>query len=382
MEKPQKILIVAGEASGDLHASHLVEEIKKIQPGITFFGLGGPQLKKQGVEMSCDMTKFAVVGFWEVLKNLPKFRKIFHDILKAADREKPDLAILVDYPGFNLRLAEKLHERKIPVAYYISPQIWAWDPKRIFLIKKVVKRMLVFFNFEETLYKSHNVPVTFVGNPLLDTVKTSVSREDFLRKAGLNPRLLTVSLLPGSREKEVKTLLPVMLECARIINGYLLGAVQFVVLRSSSVKEEIFDSAIKKYSLPLKTVTGLTYDGIAASDFALVASGTATLETAILATPMAILYKVNFLTWIFISLMIKIPYIGLVNVVKGKKIAEEFLQFGAEPEKICDYVIPLLHDKDKLALLKLELLSVKPLLGLPGANQRAAGAIVELLKEG
>ena len=240
--------------------------------------------------------------------------------------------------------------------------------------------MIVFFNFEAELYKKHNVPVSFVGNPLLDNVKTAISRKELLRKAELKTDLLTISLLPGSREKEVKTLLPVMLECAKIINGYLLGRVQFLILRSPSVKEEIFPKSLKGYDLPIKIISGLTYDGLAASDFSLVCSGTATLETAILATPMVILYKVNFLTWIFIRMMIKIPNIGLVNVVKGRKIAEEFIQFDAEPEKICDYVIPLLQDKDKLCRLKLELLSIKLLLGEPGASIRAAEIIVNLLK--
>jgi lipid-A-disaccharide synthase len=379
MENPKKILIVAGEASGDLHAAHLVEEIKKIRPHTSFFGLGGPKMKNQGVALSCDLTRSAVVGFWEVLKNLPKFKRIFRDILKEADEKKPDLAVLVDYPGFNLRLAEQLHKRNIPVVYYISPQIWAWGQKRIYLIKKVVKMMLVFFKFEEELYKSHGVPVSFVGNPLLDTVKSSLSREELLRQAGLKPEVLTVCFLPGSREKEVKALLPIMLKCAKIIKGYLDGRVQFLVLRSSSVKEEIFAKAMNNYSLPVKILTGKTYEGIAASDFAMVCSGTATLETAILATPMIVLYKVNFLTWLFIRRMIKIPDIGLVNVVKGRRIAEEFVQFDADPEKICDYVLPILHDKDKLARLKLELFSIKPLLGAAGANLRAAKDIVGLL---
>ena len=379
MENRKKILIVAGEASGDLHAANLVEAIKKIHPQTSFFGLGGRNLLRQGVQLSCDLTQFAIVGFWEILKKLPQFKKIFRDILKVSDKQKPDLAILVDYPGFNLRLACELHKRKIPVVYYISPQVWAWDQKRISLIKKVVKKMIVFFDFEEELYKKHGVPASFVGNPLLDTVKTTISREELLSKTGLKTGLMTISLLPGSREKEVKTLLPIMLKCAKIINGYLSGRVQFLILRATSVKAEIFDKALEGYNLPTKIISGLTYDGVAASDFSLVCSGTATLEAAILATPMVILYKVNFLTWLFIRMMIKIPNIGLVNVVKGRKIAEEFIQFDAEPEKICDYVIPLLQDNNKLNRMKLELLSVKPLLGEPGASIKAAKIIADLL---
>jgi lipid-A-disaccharide synthase len=381
MENPKKILIVAGEASGDLHAADLVCAIKKIYPGVVFFGLGGPNLKKQGAELSGDLTKFAVVGFWEVLKNLPKFKMFFHKILKIADTQKPDLAILVDYPGFNLRLAGELKKKNIPVVYYISPQIWAWGPKRIRLIKKVVKKMIVLFKFEEELYKKYGIPVTFAGNPLLDNVKTTLTGEELLQKAGLKPGILTVALLPGSREKEVKSLLPVMLKCAEIINGYLLHRVQFLILRAPSVKEEIFVRLLKSYGLPIKVISNQTYNAIAASDFSLVCSGTATLETAILATPMVILYKVSFLTWLLVRWLIKIPYIGLVNVVKGRKLVEEFIQFDAEPEKICDYVIPLLQDKEKLKSLKNELLAIKPLLGQAGASHRAAQAVVDLLKE-
>jgi lipid-A-disaccharide synthase len=379
MEKPKKILIVAGEASGDLHAAELVKAVKSIRPQADFFGLGGPKLKNEGVRISIDLTKLAVVGFWEVLKKLPEFRAIFRDLLRTVRKEKPDLAILVDYPGFNLKLAQQLHRMGIPVVYYISPQIWAWGQERVHLIKKVVKKMVVFFSFEEELYKKHHIPVSFVGNPILDTVKTSATREEFLKASGLKPGLLTVSLLPGSREKEVKTLLPIMLESAKIINEYLLGRVQFLILRAPSVKEKIFGDLLKGYDLPLKTVSGNTYDGIAASDFCLVCSGTATLETALLATPMVILYKVNFLTWLFIRSMIKIPDIGLVNVVKGRKIVEEFIQFDANPEKICDYVIPKLQDKDKLIALSNELLSIKPLLGEPGASGRAAQIIAQTL---
>jgi lipid-A-disaccharide synthase len=240
--------------------------------------------------------------------------------------------------------------------------------------------MIVLFPFEEALYQKHGVNVSLVGHPSLDFVRTQLGKKEFSAQAALDSAKITVGLLPGSREKEVKTLLPIMLESAKIINEYFLGRIQFLILRSPTVKEEIFRKCCAGYRLPLKIISGLTYDGIAASDFCLVCSGSATLETAILSTPMAILYKVNFLTWLFIRAMIKIPHIGLVNVVKGKKIAEEFIQFDAKPEKICDYVIPILQDRDKLSRLKLELLSIKQLLGQPGASQRAARIIVEFLK--
>jgi lipid-A-disaccharide synthase len=381
MEKTKKILIVAGEPSGDLHAANLVKAIKETGKGFSFFGLGGEKLKSQGVDLYYDLTKVAVVGFFEVLKNICKFKKIFNGILKEAEKNKPDAALLVDYPGFNLRLAKELKKRSIPVIYYISPQVWAWGKNRIRQIRENVDRMIVLFSFEEELYRKSGVPVSFVGHPLLDVVRPSLEREEFLKKSGLDPKKLTVALLPGSREKEVRVLLPVMLETAGIINGYFQNRIQFLILRSPSVKVEIFQKAIATHTdLPLKTVSGMAYEGIASSDFAFVCSGTATLETGILATPMAILYKVNFLTWLFIRSMIKIPYIGLVNVVKGRKIVEEFIQFDCRPKKIADYAIPVLHDEEKRTRLKSDLLSIKNSLGESGACRRAAEVVVDFLR--
>ncbi len=222
MEKPKKILIVCGEASGDLHAANLVKEIKKTLAGVSFFGLGGKKLRAEGVELHYDLTEIAVIGFWEVLKNLSRFRKVFRNILAEADKNKPDLAILVDYPGFNLRLAAELDKRGIPVIYYISPQVWAWGKNRLKSIRRHVSRMLVLFKFEEELYLRAEVPVSFVGHPLLEIACAGASPKEFFQRNGLEEGKITVSLLPGSREKEVKTLLPLMLEAAKNINKILL----------------------------------------------------------------------------------------------------------------------------------------------------------------
>lgn len=381
MEKINKVLIVAGEASGDLHASNLVKAIKNIHPQIEFFGLGGEKLKEVGVNLYFNMVELAVVGFLEVLKNLTKFRKIFAGILKEVERVKPDLAILVDYPGFNLRLAVELKQRKIPVIYYISPQVWAWGANRIKTIKKVINRMLVVFKFEEDLYRKYAVPVSFVGHPLLDIVKPDISKEELFRKLGLNLNNFTFALLPGSREKEVTCLLPIMLETASLLYKYLSNNIQFLVLRSSSVKEEIFNEILKRYSLPVQIVSNMTYNGLAASDFALVASGTATLETAILAKPMVILYKVSFLTWAYLKLIIKIPYIGLVNVVRKEKFIAEFIQYGARPKKIADYIARIVKDKAEMSRIKQGLSDIASSLGEKGASSRAARFVVELLNE-
>ncbi|MEW6101227.1 MAG: lipid-A-disaccharide synthase [Candidatus Omnitrophota bacterium] len=378
MEK-KRILIVAGEASGDLHASSLVREIKKLIPQAEFFGLGGKRLKDEGVNLYFDIVGLAVVGFFEVLKNLTKFKSIFQYVLTQTDKMKPDLAILVDYPGFNLRLAVELKKRRIPVIYYISPQVWAWGKKRIETIKKVVDLMLVVFKFEEELYREHSVPVSFVGHPLLDIVRPGVPKEELFSKIGFVPGKLTLSLLPGSREKEVRALLPIMLEASRLIHKEMPES-QFLILRSPTVKEEIFTGISSKYKIPLATIQDMTYEGILASDFCLVASGTATLETAILCVPMAILYKVSFLTWAYIKMLIRIPYIGLVNVIYGEKVVEEFIQSRAKPELIARHVTGLLKDSQKLDRIKTRLYNTRGLLGENGASQRASRIIADFLK--
>ena len=306
MEKNKLILIVAGEASGDLHAASLARAINAIQPQIKFFGLGGKKVKQEGVDLYFDIVELAVVGLFEVLKNLKKFKEIFSGLLKEVDRRKPDLAILVDYPGFNLRLAAELKKRGIPIIYYISPQVWAWAKARIKTIKKLVDLMLVVFKFEEELYKENSIPVAFVGHPLLDTVKSTLSKEELFKKYSLDVKKFTFALLPGSREKEVKLLLPVMLDTAKIIHGQKPDS-QFLILRSSTVRHEIFNRITAHYQLPIVMLSDMTYDGISASDFALVASGTATLETAILGVPMVIMYKVSFLTWAYLKMAVKLP---------------------------------------------------------------------------
>jgi lipid-A-disaccharide synthase len=378
MEKTKLILIVAGEASGDLHAAALARAINAIQPQIKFFGLGGEKLKQEGVDLYFDIVELAVVGFFEVLKNLKKFKEIFSGLLKEVDRRKPDLAILVDYPGFNLRLAAELKKRGIPIIYYISPQVWAWGKARIRTIKRLVDLMLVVFKFEEELYKENSIPVAFVGHPLLDTVKSRLSREEIFKKYSLDVKKITFALLPGSREKEVKLLLPIMLDTAKIIHRQKPDS-QFLILRSQTVKPEIFNRITADYWLPITMVSDMTYDGISASDFALVASGTATLETAILGVPMVIMYKVSFLTWVYLKMAIKLPYIGLVNVLGEEKFIEEFIQYDAKPQKISRHILAIINNQQKINQIKRDLREVAQALGEKGASLRAAQLVVNFL---
>jgi lipid-A-disaccharide synthase len=375
MEKSKNILIVAGEASGDLHAGNLVKHIKIIRPDLKFFGLGGEKLKKEGVEVSCDIVELAVVGLWEVLKNLKKFKNIFDDLLVRVDKKKPALAILVDYPGFNLRLAAQLKKRNIPVIYYISPQVWAWGSERIKTIKELVERVIVFFKFEEELYRKEGVCVSFVGHPLLDVVKPKLTKDELLLKLKILPTKFTVALLPGSREKEVNNILPIMLDAAKLLQGDLKD-IRFLILRSPTVKNEVFIRILSRYNFAGFLLNEMTYEGIAASDFALVASGTATLETTILLCPMAILYKVSFFSWLYLRMAIKVAHIGMVNLIAQKRVVPEFIQYQAKPRKIADYIKYALTNPREAAKIKEELSSVTAKLGEKGASLRAAEIIV------
>lgn len=380
MSIPKNILIVAGEASGDLHAADLISEIKKLNAEIQFFGLGGEKMQEQGVALSFNMTELAVVGLFEVLRNLNKFKKIFHDLLKKVDVEKPDLAILVDYPGFNLRLAKELKKRKIPIIYYISPQIWAWGGGRIKIIRNLVDRVIVFFRFEEELYKKEAVPVTFVGHPLLDRVKTTTPKEELFNKLNIVPTKYTVALLPGSREKEVRNILPIMLDTALLVQR-AIPSIKFLILRSPTVREELFNKILSRYQLPIYMLHDMTYDGLAASDFAMVASGTATLETAILGIPMVILYKISYLTWLYLRIAIKVPYIGMVNIIANQSIVPEFIQYRARSRRIALYIKHTLTNPQELDKIKKLLLDIKQRLGERQAARKAASIVLEELQK-
>ena len=372
-------MIVAGEASGDQHAASLVREIKARSADVSFWGLGGDRLRREGVDVRADLVSMAVIGFIEIFKHLKTIRAIYKQLISDIDRDKPELAILVDYPGFNLHLAKDLKKRSIPVIYYISPQIWAWGKGRIKTIQKTVSRMIVFFPFEEALYRRYGVPVSFAGHPCVEHVRPGGTVEEFRRSFSLDASKRTVSLLPGSRSKEVKQLLPVMLKAASIIRKKYAAPVQFLVLAAPSVPMDLIKSIVDLHKVQVTIVDNRTYDGIAASDFSLVCSGTATLETAILGTPMIIIYKVSFLTWLYMRILIKIPYIGLVNIVAGRKIAEEFIQFDAVAQRIAQYAVSVIADEGKLSGMRQELKTVKEALGSVGASGRAAEAVLERL---
>ncbi len=382
MKRDPRIMLVAGETSGDHHGAQLVSALRRARPKAVFFGLGGDALRRAGMRLDLDLASHAVIGFVEVLKHLPFFWWAFRLAVASLKNERPDLLILIDYPGFNLRLAKVAKSLGIPVCYYISPQVWAWKRGRVKLMAKIIDRMLVTFPFEKTLYDAAGLDCVFVGNPLVDAVKPSRGRLSFRRRAGWKTSEKVVGLLPGSRLQELKHLLPVMLATAQRMRT-LDPRCRFVVIKAPQLPLASYAKIIEASPIQPKifewTVAEEAYSARAACDFALVASGTATLETAMLGVPFLILYRVNALTYWIGKRLVKIHSIGLANVMAGRRVVPEFLQEELRPQAIANEAIRYLHDP---ALAKAQRRALAPSLrslGKQGVSARAAKAVLELV---
>ncbi|MBI3616257.1 MAG: lipid-A-disaccharide synthase [Candidatus Omnitrophica bacterium] len=369
-------MIIAGESSGDLHGGHLAQALKAARPDLKLFGLGGSSMREAGVEILADPTGIAVIGLIEVFRHLPTFRRLFHQAVAALDERKPDLVILIDYPGFNLRFAEEVKRRGIRLVYYISPQIWAWDPGRIRKIKRLVDRMLVVFPFEKTLYEQNGVPVTFIGHPLLDNVKPTLSHLEALERFGLEDGLPIIGLLPGSRDLEVRRILPALLAAGEKMLQNLPSSARFLLIKAPHLPWELYRQALNRSSLKPKVVERWDYDGIYTCDLVMVASGTATLECALLNRPMLIVYKTSWPTYFLSRFFIRIPVIGLVNVVAGEKVAPEFIQHRANPAAISKAALELWNSAEQRNTMKSDFEKIRQSLGTPGASGRAAQAVL------
>ncbi|ABC78124.1 lipid-A-disaccharide synthase [Syntrophus aciditrophicus] len=375
------VLIVAGEASGDLHGASLVGAMVKREPGIRFYGIGGVNLKTAGVDLWADAADMAVVGLTEVASKLRGILTVMHRLKKSMQLLKPDLVILIDYPDFNLPLARSAKKNGIPVFYYISPQVWAWRKGRLRTISGLVDRMAVILPFEEPLYRQAGVDVSFVGHPLLDVVQATSSRDETLRMFGLREDVTTVALLPGSRKGEVTRLLPVMLKAARILTENICP-VQFLLPMANTLDETWMKDQIAKADPPgVRLIRGATYDAVAAADAAVVVSGTATLETALLGTPLIVIYKVSALSYLIGRMLISVDHIGLVNIVAGKTVAPELIQGAANPERIAAEILAILGQPDRRKAIQEELSHLRDKLGLPGAAERAAVMALTLIKK-
>lgn len=379
MAEKKQILIICGEPSGDLNAAGLAKKILEINPAIKISGVGGALLRQAGAQIFYDIKGLAVIGLFDVLKKLPKFFALQKLILQKIKEERPDAIILIDFSGFNLRLAGKI-DKTIPTIYYVSPQVWASRRGRLKTIKEHINKMLVIFKFEREFYKRYGIDADFVGHPLLDIVRPTMEKKEFLTRLNFSESRTTIALLPGSRKQEIEHILPVMLKASKLINREIKDA-QFVLAKSPGVGWDIYERKIRGVNLDLKIVEGKTYDCLNAANFCLVASGTATLETAIMQKPFAVIYKMNLLNYLLYRPQVKVPYIGMANIVAGEKIVPEFIQFQATPEKIADYVLKILNNPSELARMKDGLAKIENSLGEKGASSRAAQIILDFLNK-
>jgi len=376
---PKKIMMVAGEASGDLHGSALVRELRKLDPSACIFGMGGPLMEKEGMTLLKDISGSALIGFSETLRHLPSIWRTLSYMKKALERERPNILIPIDYPGFNLRLAKSARKLGIPVLYYIAPQVWAWGASRIPKIAERVDRIAVIFPFEVPIFRRYGIDVEFVGHPLLDIVKPRLSREDFLVEAGLEGCEILIGILPGSRAQEIARILPVMLEAAEIMNDRLNGAA-FALGAVETVREGLYLRATSRSgTLRLKVLRGMTYEIMKNADLLLVASGTATLESAILGTPMIVIYKTSTLSYLIGRAVVRIPNIALANVVAGRRVVPEYIQGAADPKGIAEEALDMLGDSARMAGLRRTLLETKGKLGSGGAAKRVAEMAMEMI---
>jgi len=374
-------MMVAGEHSGDVYGARLATALKERLPEAQIFGCGGEAMRNAGVRTVVNAHDFAMVGITEVVSGLPRARRAFHRLLDEASRERPQLAVLIDSPSLNIRVARELKRRGVTVVYFVSPQIWAWKRWRLHQLKQRIDKMLCIFDFEEPIYRRAGIPVEYVGHPLVDTVRAGLSREAFMARARLDPTLPVVALLPGSRRIEVAFNLPRMLEAAQRLAR--ARPVQFVLAVAPTIdpgwleRELIRDHGDRS---AIHLVSGLTYDALAHSDVAVVASGTATVEAALLGCPMVVVYRVASLTALFARFMVKVPFYSMVNLLAGKPVVEELIQGKFTSGNVAREVAYLLDHPETCEAMREELKALKSHLGTGGAIERAADAVVQMLR--
>jgi lipid-A-disaccharide synthase len=378
-----RIMIVTGEASGDLHGANLLRAMRLRVPDFQVCGMGGSELAGLGMEILYDAAKVSVVGIFEVLAHLGDIFAAQRVLRRRLESVRPDLLILIDLPDFNLPLAKKAKQLGIPVFYYISPQVWAWRSGRVRQIRQRVDKIGVILPFEEEFFRRHGVAAEYVGHPLLDTVKTTMDRGEFCRRHGIDPQSHLIGLLPGSRKREIASLLPVFLESARLVQQRLAQRPVFLLPVAPTISDQDLQTAgvdQAKPELDLRIIRENRYDMMAACSTVIAASGTVTLELAILRVPMVVAYKLSPLTYRIARLMIKLDYFSLPNLIAGERAVPELLQGEVTAERLAQEVADLLLSPQRMAVMQRSLDHIKEKLGLPGASEKAAVTALTLLK--
>ncbi len=376
------ILIVAGEASGDLHAAGFISSIRRLLPDVHIHGIGGQKMEAAGLDCLFPSSELAVVGLIEVFSHLRPIIGAYRKVVRWLEDKRPDLCVLVDYPEFNLLIARKAKAFGIPVFYYITPQVWAWRQGRVKKLRRYTDAMAVILPFEEPFFRSHGVNATFVGHPLLDVVHAPCSREEFCANHGLLPDRRIVGLFPGSRRGEIARILPHMLDAARRIRRDVPVA-QFVIPLApglaGDVKRLVREQVVSSGLTGIEVVEDQAYGAMSASDAVLLASGTVTLEAAILGVPMVVTYKVSPLSHMVGQYLIKVPFISLVNLVAARQIVPEILQEAVNGRTLAGELLPLLTDESRRRRMLDGLAEVRRRLGSPGAASRAASLAMEIM---
>jgi lipid-A-disaccharide synthase len=381
MAPPSKtrVLICCGESSGDLYAAELVRQLRGIAGDLDVVGLGGDRLQAEGAALMAHVRDLAVIGLLEVVRHLRRLRLVFQAVLAEVDRVRPDVAILVDYPDFNLRLARQLKNRGIPVVYYVSPQVWAWRAGRIEAIRRSVAHMIVIFPFEEELYRAAGVPVTFVGHPLVELVHPAADRRDFLAAHGLDPARPVVAVLPGSRAQEVGHNLPAILAALQRLRG-LRPEVQPALAVAPGLGPRLDAAALRETGIA--SLAGHTHELMGAATAGIVASGTATVEAALLGLPMVVVYRLSALTYALGRPFVSVPHYAMANLIAGREVVKELIQSNFRPELVTEEILRLLPDGPRRSEVIQGLAEVRAKLGGPGASSRAAAVVAQVLTRG
>lgn len=374
----KKIFIIAGEASGDLHATKLIHEMQQRDSSVMFSGVGGEGMRKSGAEILIDSAELSVMGFLELIPHLWTIYRALKTVEKCLKQNPPDLLILIDFSGFNLKVAKIAKKLGIKVLYYISPQVWAWRSKRVELIRQYVDMMAVIYPFEFDFYKARNIPVRLIRNPLLDHAVSTLTTSQAREKLNLDINKKTVGLLPGSRRGEIKYLLPLLLGTAEKLHKELTN-VQFVLPRASTLKQEDIAPYINQINFPLQIVEQQTQTVLSACDAVIATSGTVTLEAALQKIPMAIVYRLSPITFSIIRHLIKLPYIGLCNIVAEKKVVKEFIQNDANVENVAEEIKAILTDETYAKIVRQQLSTVRQKLEISKDSYNISDIVIEML---
>ena len=372
------LMIVTGEASGDLHGARVINEIKKLIPNINCFGIGGANMRHAGMTIDTDVAELSVAGLVEVLKHYPRLKKILNKTRNILRQRRPDLLILIDSPDFNLPLAKTAKHCGVKVLYYISPQIWAWRKSRIKQIKKNVDMMAVVFPFEEQFYHDAGVPVKYVGHPLVNNAKAKVEKSQFIHSSRLDPNKKLIGLFPGSRASEIEHNYPTLLEAANLILQ-ARNDVQFITPIASTLSTACIKDHISKAKINIKTTSDDIYNVINACDAIAAASGTVTLQITLMQVPMLIVYKISPATYRILRKIVKFTFAGIANVIANKEISREFIQENATAENIASELQKLITDKEYIKTMKKNMAMIKEMLGEKDGSVSTARLAAELI---